>query len=71
MHYEFWDTRTNNLIDAFGSEREALLALRDAFQIQGQGAIEHLVLVEDDPERNQSRVMAVGIGLLYRTLHLP
>jgi len=71
MHYEFWDTRTNDLIDVFGSEQEALLALRDAFQIQGQGVIEHLMLVEDDPEHNHSRVMAVGIGLLYRTLHLP
>ncbi|HVL23796.1 MAG TPA: hypothetical protein VM450_06905 [Thermomicrobiales bacterium] len=71
MLYEFRDTRTDNLLDAFSSEREALIALRDAFQIQGQGVLENLMLVEDDPERNHSRVMAVGVGLLYRTLHLP
>jgi hypothetical protein len=71
MVYEYRDTRSNNLIDAFGSEQEALLALRDAVQIQGHGVIEHLMLVEDDPEHNRSRVMAVGVGLLYRTLHLP
>jgi hypothetical protein len=71
MLYEFRDTRTDNLLDAFSSEREALIAIRDAFQIQGQGVLENLMLVEDDPERNYSRVMAVGVGLLYRTLHLP
>jgi len=70
MNYEFRDTRSNTLIDTFDSEREALLALRDVFQLQGHTVLEHLMLVEDDPRRNYSRVMAVGIGLLYRALYV-
>ena len=70
MVYEFWDTRSHNLVDAFDSELEALLALRDAIQLQGYGVIDHLMLIEDDPERDVSRVMAIGTGLMYRILYL-
>jgi hypothetical protein len=68
MIYEFWDIRNHNLIDAFDSEREALLALRDAIRMEGHGVTDHLMLIEDDPVRNASRVMAVGTGLIYRML---
>lgn len=66
MVYEFWDIRSNNLIDAFDSEREALTALWTAVQKQGERVVEFLMLIEDDIERDQSRVVGIGMELLDR-----
>lgn len=40
MSYESWDIRTNNLIDAFDSERDALGALLQVTEEQGERAAE-------------------------------
>ena len=66
MIYEFWDMRTNNLIDAFDSEGEALAALLQVTKEQGDRAAEFLMLVEDDPERDESLVVGIGSDLLDR-----
>jgi hypothetical protein len=69
MVYEFWDMRSNNLIDAFGSEHEALLALRKAIQEEGERIVEFLMLIEDDPETDENRVIGIGLDLLDRAKH--
>jgi hypothetical protein len=66
MAYEFWDMRTNNLIDAFDSEREALMALLQVTEEQGDRAVEFLMLIEDDPESDASHVVGIGSELLDR-----
>lgn len=66
MIYEFWDMRTNNLIDAFDSEAEALAALLQVTKVQGDRAAEFLMLVEDDPARDASRIVGIGSELLDR-----
>lgn len=66
MIYEFWDMRTNNLIDAFDSEGEALAALLRVTKEQGDRVAEFLMLVEDDPEHDASRVVGIGLELLDR-----
>jgi hypothetical protein len=35
MIFEMWDSRSNNIVDAFDTEREALLALKKAILLQG------------------------------------
>lgn len=45
MIYEFWDMRTNNLIDAFDSEKEALTALLQVTKEQGDRAAEFLMVI--------------------------
>jgi hypothetical protein len=67
MVYEFWDLRSQNLIDAFDSEHEALVALREAVRKQGEHVVEFLVLVEDDDANDVSRVLFQGLELLERT----
>lgn len=64
MIYEFWDMRTNNLIEAFDSEKDALAALLQVTRDQGDRAAEFLMLIEDDPERDVSRVIGIGSELL-------
>lgn len=66
MVYEFWDMRTNNLLDAFDTENEALQALRDVVQSQGERAVEFLMLIEDNVESDESRVVGMGLQLLDR-----
>lgn len=66
MVYEFWDMRTNNLIDAFDSEGEALAALIQVTEEQGDRAAEFLMLIEDDPEHDVNRVIGIGFELLDR-----
>jgi hypothetical protein len=66
MVYEFWDMRTNNLIDAFDSEKDALLALLQVTEKQGDRAAEFLMLIEDDPEEDASRVIGIGLELVDR-----
>jgi hypothetical protein len=67
MVYEFWDLRSHNLIDAFDSEHEALVSLREAVRKQGEHVVEFLVLVEDDDANDVSRVLFQGLELLERT----
>ena len=64
MVYEFWDIRTNNLVDAFDTEHEALAALRQALQKQGERVVEFLMLIEDNPDADESRVLGIGLELL-------
>ncbi len=66
MIYEFWDIRTNNLIDAFDSEKEALAALLQVTSEQGDRAAEFLMLIEDDPDHDETRVVGIGSELLDR-----
>lgn len=64
MIYEFWDMRTSNLMDAFDSEKDALLALLQVAEEQGDRAAEFLMLIEDDSDADASRVIAIGWELL-------
>ena len=64
MVYELWDFRSHNLIDAFDSEHDALVALREAVRIQGEHVVEFLMLVEDDDVNDVSRVISQGYALL-------
>lgn len=64
MVYEFWDMRTSNLIDAFGFKHEALVALRDAVRKQGEHVVEFVMLIEDDVENDNSRIVGMGLQLL-------
>lgn len=66
MVYEFWDMRTNNLLDAFDTEEEALRALREVIESQGDRAVEFLMLIEDNSESDETRVVGMGTQLLDR-----
>lgn len=66
MIYEFWDIRTNNLLDAFDSEKDALRALLQVTEEQGDRAAEFLILIEDDPDSEESRVLGIGLELVDR-----
>lgn len=66
MVYEFWDIRSNNLIDAFDSERDALVALWGAVQEQGERIVEFLMLIKDDLEKDETRIVGIGIEHLDR-----
>ena len=64
MIYEFWDLRSNNLIDAVGTEAEALDMLRRAIEQQGEWVVELLMLIEDDPESDHFGRIGIGSELL-------
>lgn len=64
MIYEFWDLRSNNLVDAVGTEAEALDILRRAIEQQGEWVVEFLMLIEDDPESDTFRRIGIGSELL-------
>jgi hypothetical protein len=66
MVFEFWGMRTNNLIDAFDSEKDALSALLKAIKEQGERSVEFPMLIEDTTEADVSRVLGIGSGLLER-----
>lgn len=66
MVYEFWDMRTNNLIDTYESEEDALRALRHVIWDQGERVVEFLMLIEDDLDSDESRVVGIGSQLLDR-----
>lgn len=63
MVYEFWDIRTHNLIATFDSELEALGAVREIAQEQGERALEFLMVIEDDYDNDKSRVVGIGLEL--------
>lgn len=64
MVYEFWDLRSNNLINSYETETEALELLRAAIEKHGDIAVEHLMLIEDDPESDRFRRIGIGSELL-------
>lgn len=64
MIYEFWDVRSNNLINSYESEIEALELLRTAIEKHGDIAVEFLMLIEDDPESDHFRKIGIGSELL-------
>ncbi len=64
MIYEFWDLRSNNLINAYETETEALELLREAIEKHGDLAVEFLMLIEDDPESDTFRRIGIGSELL-------
>lgn len=64
MIYEFWDLRSNNLINSYETETEALELLRQAIAKHGDIAVESLMLIEDDPESDYFRRIGIGSELL-------
>ena len=64
MIYEFWDVRSNNLINAYETEEEARALLREAVDKYGDLAVEWLMLIEDDPESDYFRRIGIGSELL-------
>jgi hypothetical protein len=63
MVQEFWDMRSNNLVAAFETEREAFTVLHDIMREQGERAFEYLMLIEDNVDTDESRVVAMGLEL--------
>lgn len=64
--YELWDSRSNNLIDAYDSESEALHAVARAIREQGESVVEPLELLWDDEEQDEYGIVAVGQALIER-----
>ncbi len=64
MIYEFWELRSNNLINSYESGAEALELLREAIEKHGDRAVEFLMLIEDDPESDSFRRIGIGSELL-------
>jgi hypothetical protein len=64
MIYEFWDVRSNNILDAFDSREEAIEALRRAVSRHGELAVEFLMLLEDDPSAPEKTIVGIGSELL-------
>lgn len=64
MIYEFWDLRSNNLINSYDSEEAARTLIQRAIETYGDGAVEHLMLIEDDPHSEYFRRIGIGSELL-------
>jgi hypothetical protein len=64
MIFEKWDSRSNNIVDAFDTEREALLALQRAILTQGEGVADHLELLWDDEEQDEHGIVGIGSELI-------
>jgi hypothetical protein len=64
MIYEFWDIRSNNILDAFESKSEAIEAIRNAVLQDGDLAVEFVMLLEDDPTKDAKTLLGVGSELL-------
>jgi hypothetical protein len=65
MIYEFWDIRSNNILDAFDSKSDAIEAIRNAVRQHGEWAVEFVMLLEDDPGREEAKtVLGIGSELL-------
>jgi len=62
--YEFWDIRSNNILDAFDSKTEAIEQLRSAVEEHGEMVVEFLMLLEDDPNAGSKHLLGVGSELL-------
>jgi hypothetical protein len=64
LMYEFWDMRSHNQGDAFDTEHEAIESLREAIRLDGERIVEFLMLIEDDSESDNSRMVGMGLQLL-------
>ena len=64
MIYEFWDLRSNNLINTYDSDDDARRLIREAVEKHGDSAVEFLMLIEDDPETDSFRRIGIGSELL-------
>jgi hypothetical protein len=64
MIYEFWDIRSNNILDAFDSKDDAIEAIRRAVRQDGEWTVEFVMLLEDDPENDAKTVLGIGSELL-------
>jgi hypothetical protein len=64
MIYELWDLRSNNLINSYESEDDVRALLRDAVALDGDLAVEWLMVVEDDPNSEYFRRIGIGSELL-------
>ena len=64
--YELWDLQTGNMIDAFGSEREALAAVRAAIERHGLGYVTSWALAH--ATRRKMRTLGEGQTLIERAL---
>ena len=64
--YELWDSRSNNLVDTFESEFEALHAIAQVIVQQGEAVVEPLELLWDDEEQDEFGIVAVGQALIER-----
>ena len=56
--------RGHPLINAYETEAEALELLGEAIEKHGDLAVEHLMLIEDDPEADTFRRIGIGSELL-------
>ena len=66
MIYELWESRSNNLVATFDTEREALSTLKKIVLAQGEDAVVTLELLWDDEERDEYGIVAVGQDLVER-----
>lgn len=62
--YELWDLETGNAVGGFGSEREALQAVRDALEEHGRAYVRAWGLARATERRMRS--IAVGDALIER-----
>ena len=66
--YQLWDTETGNLIGEFDDETDALVAMRDAFALNGREYAEALALGTIDDTGHPEHI-AVDADLVNRALH--
>jgi ribulose bisphosphate carboxylase small subunit len=62
--YELWDLETRNLVDAFGSEADALAAVRDALAQHGSSYVASWALAR--ATRRRVVPIAEGSALIAR-----
>jgi hypothetical protein len=66
--YELWDAASGNLTEEFGTEAEALAAVRDAVERHGRAYAEAYGLIHEGPD-GRSRLIAKGTALVDLALH--
>jgi hypothetical protein len=72
MWYELWDNDTGNRVGNYPTEVAALRAFLEDIRLYGRDAqvIVSVGLLQRDPDRQQDRLIAVGIALVERALAL-
>jgi hypothetical protein len=70
--YELWDVETGNLVERFGSEREALEAVRELLIVNGPRYLDVLALgaVPGKPRTAELPPVLEGHALLTRVLRI-